>query len=115
MLTGVAASNDRAKRFGKSHRKPQKPEPVTFTLRASLAPSVVVGPSAHETTVVAPGVKDPIAVLKAGESATFVGGPTAPGGTGPVVWGRVAPKASTVPAPAPAAVPPPAKAAASGS
>jgi hypothetical protein len=88
MLAGVAGSLDRAKRFGKAHKRPQKPEPVTFTLRASLAPSVTVGPSAHTTTVMAAGVASPLAVLKAGEAAEFraVSGPDA---DGKVSWSRV--------------------------
>jgi hypothetical protein len=87
---GVARSLARARQFGRSHTKPQPVGPVTVTLRDSLAPSLVVGPSPHPTKVVTPK-GDLLADLKPGERAEFVGTVTparSPEDAPSVAWSR---------------------------
>jgi hypothetical protein len=111
VLPGVAGAKDRAKRFGKSHTKPQPVLPVTVTLRDVQAPDVVFPGSAHPTTVLAPDGKSVLAELKSGEKASFHADVDSDGKVGS--WSRVgAPVVATkppvvvpaapVPSPAPA-------------
>ena len=97
---GVARSLARARQFGRSHTKPQPVAPVTVTLRDSLAPSMVVGPSPHPTKVVLPN-GDMVAELKAGERAEFVGvvtEPKSPEDAPSVAWSRKVAEAKPEPA-----------------
>lgn len=71
VLTAVDRSHERARRFGAAHTKHQPPEKVVFTLLDAMAPEAHIVGSPHETTVIAPGSKDPICKLKAGEKASF--------------------------------------------
>jgi hypothetical protein len=131
---GVARSLARLKKFGRNHvplmRDPktgkmvvEPPQPVTVTLRDSLAPSMVVGPSVHATTVVdASGTV--LAKLAPGELGTFHGDvsettDTDKGKTTKVTWTRkdalTASAAPVTAAKAASPVAPPPGAAATGS